>query len=75
MENGFITRTALHWTPEGRRISEVGPIIPGDELLRHAEMKALKLGNVTIEKLANDRQRWKIFQLLLPYIPVGINGQ
>ncbi|KAJ8370369.1 hypothetical protein SKAU_G00103970 [Synaphobranchus kaupii] len=58
-EQDDITRTALHWTPEGRR--KRGR--PKETCRRtvERELKALKQTWGTIQKFAQNRQRWRSF--------------
>jgi hypothetical protein len=54
-----ITRTALHWTPEGKR--KRGR--PKNTWRRtvEEEMKTMKNTWRTVEKVAKDRQTWRTF--------------
>jgi len=58
-ENGNIARTALHWTPEGKR--KRGR--PKNTWRRtvEAELKTFQHTWGTIQKLAQDRQEWRTF--------------
>ena len=58
-EQGNIARTALHWTPEGKR--KRGR--PKNTWRRtvEAELKTLQHTWGTIQKLAQDRQEWRTF--------------
>ena len=58
-EEDNITRTALHWTPEGRRRRE-RPKITWRRTVE-AELKTLHHTWGTIQRLARDRQEWLNF--------------
>nr|KAG5700914.1 hypothetical protein BaRGS_012321 [Batillaria attramentaria] len=65
-----ITRTALHWTPEGKR--KRGR--PKNTWRRtvEGELKTLHHTWGSIQKLAQNRQEWRSF--VVPYMPDGITG-
>ena len=71
-EPGNISRTAPHWTPEGKR--KRGR--PKNTWRRIVEGKFKNLHHTwrTVQKLANNRREWSTFAAVRHYMPVDITG-
>ena len=58
-DSNSITRTALHWTPEGRR--KRGRPKNTRRRTVEGELKTMNKTWGTVEKMAKDRQKWRTF--------------
>ena len=61
---GAIIKTAIHWTPDGKR--KRGRPKTTWRRTVDQEMKVMGLTRGTLERMAKDRQRWRAFVAALP---------